>query len=89
MTEPAATCPHCGERMQLWRSPSESSWGGAAQWVCFNDACPYYRDGWEWMRTTYNVSASYRHRFDPQTSQSGPLPVWSPDAHRDAIVKEA
>ncbi len=81
-------CPHCREPLFPWRPPADSTWGGAVQWVCFSDACPYYVEGWEWMQKNYNVRASYRHRHDPRAKQSGPLPVWSPQAHRDAIVKE-
>jgi hypothetical protein len=38
------------------------------------------------MRDHYNVAASYRHRFDPATGETGPLPVWSSDALRNFIV---
>ena len=73
--------------MMAWQSPENSSWGYAVMLVCFNDECPYYVRGWQWMRERYDVAASYRHRFNPATKQSGPLPVWSPTAHRDAIVE--
>jgi len=40
------------------------------------------------MKEQFDVAASYRHRYDPTRDESGPLPVWSPTAHRDAIVTE-
>ena len=82
------TCPHCGEKLLLWRNPDMSSWGTGTQWVCFNDGCSYFQRGWKWMKENYNVTASYRYRFNPVNGASGPLPVWSATACRNNIVEE-
>ena len=67
----------------------ESVWGYETQYVCFNDECPYYKAGWEWMKSHFNQKVSYRHRYDPQSGETGPLPVWSPTALRDGIIEES
>jgi hypothetical protein len=81
-------CPHCQSRLLPWRSPDLTSWGGQIQYICFNDECPYYVRGWKWMKDNYDVVASYRHRLDPATGETGPLPVWSPTALKNEIVAE-
>jgi hypothetical protein len=74
--------------MCRWRCPDGSSWSGEFQYVCFNDDCPYFVRGWEWMKSQYNVAGSYRHRLDPETGEQGPLPVWSAEDFRSLIVAE-
>ena len=74
--------------MRRWANPEGASWSGQFQYVCFNDDCPYYIRGWKWMREQYNVAGSYRHRLDPETGQSGPLPVWSAEDFRGNIIAD-
>ena len=81
-------CPHCGAVMKKWRTPLNSTWGTAFQWVCFNDECSYFVRGWDFMWKEQGVKASYRHRMNPETGSSGPLPAWSKDAHKDQIIEE-
>ena len=74
--------------MVRWSNPQQSTWGGEYQFVCFNDDCPYFVRGWEWMKDHYNARASYRYRIDPVTGEKGPLPVWSKFAMRESILQE-
>ncbi len=74
--------------MLRWANPSLGSWGGEFQYVCFNDECAYYVNGWAWMMDHFNVKASYRHRLDPDTGETGPLPVWSVNALKSSIIAE-
>jgi len=81
-------CPHCHKPMSRWANPELACWGGSFQYVCFNDECPYYQKGWQWMESHFHVRTSYRHRVDPMTGDFGPLPVWSPDALKSLIIAE-
>ncbi len=86
--KPNSVCPHCGQKMKRWRVPENSTWTTEYQFVCFNDECSYYVKGWEWMQSQYQVTSSYRCRVNPETGKDAPLPVWSPDAHKDMIIPD-
>jgi hypothetical protein len=86
MPDSTEKCPHCNQPMKKWVAADESTWGADEHQVCFNDDCPYYVKGWEWMRSQYNHTVSYRHRQNLTTGESGPLPVFSPNALRSGII---
>jgi hypothetical protein len=89
MTNPEIpTCPHCQQPMLKWACPPDSTWGTEYQWVCFNDDCPYYVRGWNWMMEKFQHRASYRLRKHPDTGEEGPIPVWSPTALKDGIIED-
>ena len=44
--------------------------------------------GWKWMEEKYEQRASYRHSYNPETGQTGPIPVWSPNALKSGILEE-
>jgi hypothetical protein len=88
MADISRTCPHCGSHLEKWRVPEDASWSEEFFFVCFNDDCSYYQEGWEWMKQQYNQRASYRHAVNPTSGGTLPLPVWSDSATREMIVDE-
>jgi len=88
MAEASRTCKHCGGRLKKWLVPDGASWTEEFLFVCFNDDCPYYRAGWEWMEQQYSQRASYRYMVFPTTGTSSMIPVWSDSAAREMIVEE-
>jgi hypothetical protein len=88
MATATPACPHCGSRLRKWRVPNGATWSEEFFFVCFDDACPYYRDGWEWMKQEFNQVASYRYALNPRTGAPLPIPVWSDAATREMIVPE-
>jgi hypothetical protein len=89
----APNCPHCGQKMSKWAAP-QMPFGGPTTWtsefmyICFNDECSYFVQGWDWMWNNYHRSVSYRHMLDPATGKTCPIPVSSKTALRECIVEE-
>lgn len=88
MTDIARTCPHCETRLSKWIVPEDASWDDEFFYVCFNNDCSYYKNGWGWMEKQFKQKASYRFALNPNTGASSPLPVWSDSATRQMIVDE-
>ncbi len=80
-------CPYCGQKMKKWRVPVASTWPNDFFYVCFNDECPYFVEGWQHMWEKQATKASYRCRIDPDTGKSAPIPVWSYDALKQDIIE--
>jgi SAM-dependent methyltransferase len=86
-------CPYCGDRLKKYEvphSPCEIDYWYEASflYICFNDRCPYFERGWEWMWSKMKRNVSYRHMYNPATRKSGPIPVPTFYALRDGIVEE-
>ena len=88
MVKTAATCPHCGSTLKKWLVPEEATWDEEFFWVCFNDDCTYYKNGWIWMEKQYSQRASYRYMFNPTNGAASQIPVWSDAATREMIVED-
>ena len=80
-------CPHCGQEMKKWQVPITSTWPNEFFFVCFNDDCSYFVQGWEQMWEQQATRASYRCRLDPDTGKCAALPVWFYDALKNNIIQ--
>jgi hypothetical protein len=86
-------CPYCGHRLKKYEVPHSvyeiDYWYEADYlYICFNDSCPYFERGWQWMWTQMRRNVSYRHMYNPTTRKSGPIPVPTYFALRDGIVDD-
>ncbi|MFC2149908.1 hypothetical protein ACFLQV_00235 [Calditrichota bacterium] len=74
--------------MDMLELPLEAGYDCKYLYVCFNDDCPYFKGGWNWMWDHYRVKSSYRMRINPDTGSEAPLPVWSKDALKNFIIDD-
>lgn len=86
-------CPHCGAEMTIWEVPPFNfsdglGWGTPYLFICFNDECSLYVQGWENMEENYSQCASYRCMNYPGTKQFECIPVFSRTGGTGQIIDE-
>lgn len=82
-------CPYCGQRLTKWEISQTlfTEWPNEFFYVCFNDECPYFVEGWKAMARQSN-HCSYRLMYDPLTDCCQPIPVLNHSMLRDGIISE-
>jgi hypothetical protein len=93
MAQTKPSCPHCGAEMNLWEVPPMNvgdglGWGAPFLFLCFNDDCPLYQEGWGHMKENYAHTASYRCMNYPGTEQYELIPVFSNQGGRGQIIDD-
>lgn len=86
-------CPHCEQEMSLWEVPDIAvgdglGWGTPYLFICFNDDCPMYKQGWEDLMDSVAQNASYRCMNYPGTDQFECLPVFSPEGGKGQVIDD-
>jgi len=86
-------CRHCDLEMSLWEVPPFTfsdglGWGTPYLFVCFNDECPPYVQGWEDIQEQYAHNASTRCMCYPGTEQYEYMPVFSPIGATGQIIDD-
>ena len=75
-------CPHCGKEMRIYECGQTgavcgSRWGTPYLFVCVNDECPLFVEGWKHMRETYRRACSYRCFCYPDSRRTESMVVYS------------
>ncbi len=75
-------CPYCSQEMSIWEVPPVNmgdglGWGTPYLFVCFNDECPTYKDGWEHMLENFGHRSSCRCICYPGSTNFECMPVFS------------
>lgn len=93
LTREKPSCPHCGKEMNLWEVPPVTvgdglGWGTPYLYICFNDQCSCYEQGWNHMKENYAQNASYRCMNYPGTETFEILPVFSSMGGRGQVIDD-
>ena len=83
MAQEKPRCPHCNQEMSVWEVPPINysdglGWGAPYLFVCFNDECSLYKQGWQNIEENYGHSASYRCMCYLGADDFECMPVFSP-----------
>ena len=87
-------CPHCGKEMNISECADTglscgSGWGTPYLFICFNDKCPAFVNGWETMKKDYGRKCSYRCISFPNSQNTEMMMVSSyADGKADIIDDE-
>ena len=86
-------CPHCKQEMNLWEVPPVNfsdglGWGSPYLFLCFNDECPLYVQGWKDLEENYAQHASMRCLNYPGTEQYECMPVFSPQGAKGQMIDD-
>lgn len=86
-------CPHCDVAMTLWEVPEINfsdglGWGTPYLFVCFNDDCSSYKQGWDNLQETMEFQASYRCINSPGNTNFEYMPVFSPIGGKGSILDD-
>jgi hypothetical protein len=84
-------CPHCNQELTLCHAPpihvgDGLGWGSEFLFICLNDECSLFVNGWEFVENQYGHVGSYRHMEIPNSNESYNMMVAGKGAYTGSIV---
>jgi hypothetical protein len=84
-------CPHCKEKLSCCSAPpihvgDGLGWGTEAYFLCLNDECPLFVNGWEHIELQFGHHASYRYMLLPGNTEGTPMMVGSKEAMTGCVI---
>jgi ribosomal protein L37AE/L43A len=93
MAKEKPKCPHCNQTMSIYEAPDINfsdglGWGSPYLFLCLNDDCPLYVEGWGNLKENYSHNASYRCITYPDAKNFECMPVFSPMGAKGQIIDD-
>lgn len=91
MLESKPTCKHCNEELTLCYAPpihvgDGLGWGSEYLFICLNNECSLFVNGWKNIEDNYGHVGSYRYMRLPDSDESYNMMVAGRDAFTGSIV---
>jgi hypothetical protein len=79
--------------MKIWEIPPVAvgdglGWDSPYMYVCFNDQCPLFKEGWDNLWENYAQRASYRCIKSPHSNNFEVMPVFSSMGGQGQVIDE-
>lgn len=84
-------CPHCQTKLTLCHAPPVHvgdglGWGSEFLFICLNNECPLFVNGWDFIEQQYGHCGSYRHMRLPNSNENYSMMVGSSAAFTGCSV---
>ena len=84
-------CPHCSNELSCCEAPpihigDGLGWGSEILYICLNDECRLFVNGWKQIEEKYGHSSSYRYMQLPGSKESNVMMVGSEDAFKGSVI---
>ena len=89
--EEAPNCPHCGDRLTLCHAPpihvgDGLGWDSEYLYICLNNDCSLFVNGWKYVENQYGHVGSYRHMQIPGSKETYNMMVAGKEAFTGSVV---
>jgi hypothetical protein len=84
-------CPHCNQKMFCCEAPPVHigdglGWGSEIMFICLNDMCSLFLNGWDNIEKQYGHHASYRYMELPESNEGNVMMVGNADAFKASVI---
>lgn len=84
-------CPHCSVELSCCESPQIHvgdglGWGSEVLYICLNDECSLFVNGWAQIEEKYGHNSSYRYMQLPGSKEANLMMVGSEDAFKGSVI---
>lgn len=91
LLEEVHLCPYCSTKLTLCHAPpihvgDGLGWGSEYLFICLNDECRLFVNGWKNIENNYGHVGSYRHMKLPDSNESYSMMVAGKEAYTGSIV---
>jgi hypothetical protein len=85
------TCPYCETELSVCEAPPVHvgdglGWGSEVLYICLNDECKVFVNGWKQIEEQFGHNSSYRYMRIPGSNESNVMMVGTADAFKGSII---